>query len=208
MVGSDALALDEIEIFHAVVTWGLNQVFHDLEFKEEWGARDSSSSSSVSSSEEETGDPTNMELKEVVRRPLSLVRFPLMTPSQLVREVQPSVLVSEEVIIEALAYHADPTTTAAADDEPGTLVPSEDSRFTPRLGGNLPPWVLGGLEDFDSSSSLSPSPPMSFDSLGIATNAAATTAASGAVAFASVLWRGSRFVRRSFATQKRDGRRD
>ena len=53
------------------------------------------------------------QLKTVVERPLSFVRFPLMSPHQLVRFVQSSSLVDAEVVIEALAYQADPTTKGA-----------------------------------------------------------------------------------------------
>jgi hypothetical protein len=105
MLGRDGLALEEVEVFEAVVRWGKAQLRSLL-------IDNQSSSSSSSSSDEGMKDvkPPPTSLASVCAKPLASVRFPLMTPMQLVTVVQPLNLVDPSVIIEALAYQADPHT--------------------------------------------------------------------------------------------------
>eukprot|EP01119_Soliformovum_irregulare_P019157 TRINITY_DN6012_c0_g1_i4.p1 TRINITY_DN6012_c0_g1~~TRINITY_DN6012_c0_g1_i4.p1 ORF type:complete len:418 (-),score=78.35 TRINITY_DN6012_c0_g1_i4:307-1560(-) len=93
---SDELQIDEASLFKALVAWG----------------------------EHHRGLQQTDDLAHVLRNVMEHVRFPCMTPEDIVRVVKPLGIVSMEVLFEAMAYHASPASLDTC---------SQSSRkFTPR----------------------------------------------------------------------------
>ena len=119
VVSRDGLAMEEVDVFRAVVNWGREQLAARLaaaragdDARGGGGEGDGGAGATVGARAWRAGatGEDRSALAAVVARPMRAVRFPLMSPMQLVQVVQPSGLVDPGCIIEALAYQADPNT--------------------------------------------------------------------------------------------------
>mmetsp|Transcript_1421 Transcript_1421/g.1795 ORF Transcript_1421/g.1795 Transcript_1421/m.1795 type:complete len:747 (-) Transcript_1421:104-2344(-) len=111
----DELCMEEIDVFRSVLKWGqLQNITYNLNIEKE-----------------ENIDTRRIQcLKQIIKRPLLLVRYSQIPPKLLMGEVQQSGFVESSLIIEALAYIADPAsveTSTSNHQSPSQLKNGADS---------------------------------------------------------------------------------